>query len=53
MERHCFTRDDGMGSEMQVEDFIEVMIIDRSAREIGENLERGVAMSGVEGRQGA
>lgn len=50
--RPCLTREDGMGSKMQVEDFMEVMILIRSSSEIGENLERGEVMRGGEGREG-
>lgn len=41
--------EDGMGSKMQVEEFMEAMILDRSAWEIGESLERGGVIRGGEG----
>lgn len=38
-----------MGSKMQVGEFMEAMILDRSAWEIGESLERGGVIRGGEG----
>ena len=39
--KQCFTKEDGMGSSMQVEVFMVEMIEDSSAGETGANLERG------------
>lgn len=50
--RACLTREDGMGSKMQVEDFMDVMMLDRSAWEIGENLVRGEVIREGEGGEG-
>lgn len=48
--RLWLTREDGMGSKMQVEEFMEALILDRSAWEIGKSLEMGGVIRGGEGR---
>lgn len=46
--RFWLMTEDRMGSKMQVEEFMEAMILDRSAWEIGESLERGGVIRGGE-----
>lgn len=47
--KQYLTREDGMGSNVQVEVFMVEMILDRSAGEVSVNLERGMEVRGVDG----
>lgn len=46
MRRQSLTREEGMGSRIRIEDFMEVMILNRLSWEMGENLERGETWEG-------